>query len=222
MPATTASAPTVSRSRRGVAVLTLAAALWLSGCATPPPPAAPEPVAEISIQEDVGFTITEAARVSEAVRADYGAALMYLDQGDSEQGIAVLERVVEAAPLLAAPHIDLGIAYHRAGRLEAAEQSLERALEANPSHPIAHNELGIVYRKTGRFAEARQRYEAALAIYPGYHYARRNLAVLCDLYLADHDCALANYEAYMATVPGDDEASLWITDLRQRMQQGRQ
>ncbi len=82
---------------------------------------------------------------------------------------------------------------------------------------MAHNELGIVYRKTGRFSAARSSYEAALAIYPYYHYARRNLAILCDLYLADSQCALDNYEAYMATVSDDDEASMWITDLRNRM-----
>ena len=81
---------------------------------------------------------------------------------------------------------------------------------------MALNELGIIYRKTGRFAEARKSYEAALAVFPGYHVARRNLAVLCDLYLADLKCALQNYEAYMQTVPEDDEASIWIADLRLR------
>ena len=91
------------------------------------------------------------------------------------------------------------------------------ALESNPDHPIAHNELGIVYRKSGRFAEARKSYEAALAFYPGYHFARRNLAVLCDLYLGDLNCALENYEAYMTTVPSDEEATMWITDIRQRI-----
>jgi tetratricopeptide (TPR) repeat protein len=84
---------------------------------------------------------------------------------------------------------------------------------------MVHNELGIIYRKTGRFAEARRSYETALAIYPGYHHARRNLGVLCDLYLADFDCALESYEAYMTTVPGDDQATMWIADLRNRMSQ---
>jgi lipoprotein NlpI len=96
---------------------------------------------------------------------------------------------------------------------------LLKALALNPDHPIAHNELGIVFRKSGRFDEAKKSYEAALAIYPGYHYARRNLAVLCDLYLVDLQCALENYEAYMATVPSDSEATMWIVDIRNRIGQ---
>ena len=67
--------------------------------------------------------------------------------------------------------------------------------------------------------EARASYEAALAVYPGFHFARRNLAILCDLYLADLECALDNYEAYMQTVPGDEEASMWIADIRYRLDQ---
>ena len=64
-----------------------------------------------------------------------------------------------------------------------------------------------------------ERYEAALAVYPGFHYARRNLAVLCDLYLDDLACARDNYEAYLATVHSDDEASLWLRNVRFRMDQ---
>lgn len=191
-------------------------ALAIASCASTGSSSSP---ARIEIQEDVGFTITEETRISSSARTDYDAALTLLEQGNHEQGIAILEAVAESEPDLGAPRIDLGVAYHRIGNLEAAEQSLLRALVSNPGHPIAHNELGIVYRKTGRFAEARQSYEAALAIYPGYHFARRNLAVLCDLYLADLNCALQNYEEYMATVPSDDEASMWISDIRYRMDQ---
>ena len=124
--------------------------------------------------------------------------------------------MTEEAPTLATPFIDLGVAYHVAGDLESAEARLSRAIEINPSHPVAHNELGIILRKTGRFAEARRSYEAALDIYPGYHHARRNLAILCDLYLVDPECALRNYEAYMTTVSDDQEVEIWIADLRLR------
>ncbi len=195
----------------------LATAILIAGCAaTSEQKRTP---ARIEIQDEVGFTITEEARIGGNVRADYEQALSLLEQGRHGEGIELLEAVAAKAPILSAPRIDLGIAYHRAGDLEAAERNLRQALELNPEHPIVHNELGIIHRKSGRFAAARKSYEAALAVYPGYHYARRNLAVLCDLYLADLRCALDNYEAYMATVPGDDEASIWIADLRNRLGQ---
>ena len=189
--------------------------LVLGACAATTPK--PRPQAQIQIQEQVGFTITEPVSVSDDVRQDYERAVMLLEQGQAGQGVSLLESVVERAPEVSGPRIDLGIAKHRAGDLEAAEEHLLKALDLNPDHPVVHNELGIIYRKTGRFAEARRSYEAALAVYPGYHHARRNLGVLCDLYLADLECALSSYEAYMTTVPGDDEAAMWIADLRNRM-----
>lgn len=188
----------------------------LAACATTSTPA-PKQRAQIHIQEQVGFTISEPVTVSDTVRMDYDNALLLLEQGRTDEGIAILERVVAEAPDVSGPRIDLGIATHRKGDLDAAEQHLLTALELNPEHPVVHNELGIIYRKTGRFAEARRSYEAALAVYPGYHHARRNLGVLCDLYLADLDCALAAYEAYLQTVPEDAEASMWVADLQNRM-----
>jgi Flp pilus assembly protein TadD len=198
------------------AIVMLLGSAMVTGCATTQTSV---PQSRIEIEDAVGFTITEEARIGGNVRVDYEEALSLLEQGRHSEGIAALERLAEEAPLLSAPWIDLGIAHHLAGDLVAAEKSLQQALELSPDHPIVHNELGIIYRKSGRFAEARESYEAALAVYPGYHFARRNLAVLCDLYLADLRCALENYEAYMATVPADEEASIWIADIRNRMGQ---
>lgn len=201
--------------RCGIAALATVAML-LGACAASNSSRAP---ARIEIQEAVGFTITEDTNASLDMRTSYEEGVRLLEQGQQQQGIRVLQDVTVQAPDLVTPYIDLGIALHRAGDLEAAEQSLLKARALNPEHPVVHNELGIIYRKTGRFAEARDSYEAALAIYPNYHYTRRNLAVLCDLYLADQNCALENYEVYMNTVPGDAEASMWVADLRNRMGQ---
>ena len=199
-----------------MALLAAAAALVVGCKSTPTRETAQATPVRIEVQDDIGFTIFEQARIEGDVRLDYDRALAKLSAGDVTDGIALLESVVETAPGLSAPRIDLAIAYHRRGDLESAERHLGKALEINPNHPIALNELGIIYRKTARFAEARRSYEAALYVYPGYHYARRNLAVLCDLYLSDLNCALDNYEAYMATVVSDDEAAMWLRDVRYR------
>lgn len=195
----------------------LALVTLLGACASTNTPS--RPAASIAVQEDVGFTITEPVSVDDNVRTEYVAALNHLERAQHEEGLVMLQHVASSAPDLSAPRIEMGIAYHAIGDLDAAEENLLLALELNPDHPIAHNELGIVYRKTGRFAAARQSYESALAVYPGYHHARRNLGILCDLYLADLDCALENYEAYMKTVPGDDQAAMWIADIRGRLGQ---
>jgi len=201
--------------KQRILIVMLAAAA--AACTSAPSRQAAPARIEIAVVDTVGFTITEDARIDGDIRAEYDRAQALLGQGRLGDGIEVLESIVAKAPELSAPRVDLAIAYHRNGDLESAEGQLKQVLELNPNHPIALNELGIIYRKTARFADARRSYEAALAVYPGYHYARRNLAVLCDLYLSDLDCAEHNYEAYLATVHSDDEASMWLTDVRYRL-----
>ena len=191
--------------------LVLAAAAIFCGCTSGPMhPAATE------IRDASGFTISERVRVGSDVRTDFQRAVGLLEQQDYPAAVALLLEVTGAAPQLTAAHIDLGIAYGRMGDLEHAQASLEQAVELEPNHPVALNELGVVYRRTGRFAEARQCYEKALARHPDFRFARKNLAILCDLYLADSGCALENYELYAQADPADPNVATWIADLRQR------
>jgi tetratricopeptide (TPR) repeat protein len=174
------------------------------------------PTVRLDVLAGAGFTITDAARVSPEVRDRYLSAVSSLEQGLYERGVAELRAVTEQAPELANPHVDLGVAYGRAGDLERSAASLEQAVAISANHPIALNELALTYRRLGRFVDARASYERALALYPDFHVANKNLAILCDLYQRDYGCALRHYRAYQALAPDDAQAAIWIADIEAR------
>jgi Tfp pilus assembly protein PilF len=190
------------------ATLTLA----LAGCAAGQPKE--EPRREDGVAAST--TVAENTRVDAAARADFEAALALLNDGKYDQGIELLTRVTQRAPASSAPYINLAIAQQNTGKLEAAEENLKKALAINPEHPVANNEYGILYRRTGRFAEARKTYEDTLKKHPAFLPARKNLAILCDLYMKDYACALENYQKYSEASPGDKTVETWITDVKTR------
>ena len=199
-----------TRSRPSGAAL-LAVALLASACTT----TGAQVPARVEKQPG-GFTIEEQARFGLGDRSDFAEALELLREKAYPKAIALLVELTESSLQLTAAHINLGIAYRETDEFEKAQASLERAVALNPRHPAAHNELGIVHRRRGQFDEARASYEEALDLFPEYHYARRNLAILCDLFLADLACALEHYEIYVEAVPDDAEAAIWVADLRNR------
>jgi tetratricopeptide (TPR) repeat protein len=175
-----------------------------------------KPAVGLEVVDGVGFTVTEAARVANDVRADFERAAALVASGQAAAGIPILVSVTERAPELAAPYIDLGLAYEQTGKLDDAAAALEKAVQADAKHPLAYHELGLVYRKQGRVALARQTYEKGVAVYPLFDTTRRNLGILCEIYLGDLPCALRNYQAYREAAPEDKDATLWVDDLSNR------
>ena len=164
-----------------------------------------------------GFVITEAAQLEPSARKDFEEAVLLLNEEAYDKAIEILERVVEQAPGVTAPYIDLGIAYQRIGNQVKAETQFKSALEIFPGHPVACNQYGLLLRKNGKFDEARNIFEQALAAYPSYYPVHRNLGILYDLYLNDLPKALEHYKIYYEYVPDDTRVKIWIADLRIRM-----
>ncbi len=161
--------------------------------------------------------ISENFGVDPEVRNEFNQAVGLLNEGKYPEAIRLLKAVSGKTSKFSAPYINLGIAYARTDELEKAEENFKKALEISKLHPVAHNELGLIYRKTGRYVEARQLYESLLAVYPDFLPARKNLGVLCDIYIQDLNCALEQYEEYLKGKPDDEKVKIWVADVKSRL-----
>ena len=163
-----------------------------------------------------GFVIRENPDMDAKSRDEFERAVVMMNYGKNDTAIELLTRVIYRSPGVTAPHINIAMAYMRTGKPELAEQHLKTALGLVPDHPVASNEYGLLLRKSGRFKEAREIYEKAIAGFPDYLPARRNLGILCDLYLNDPACALKQFEIYSEGMPEDAQVKIWIAELRMR------
>jgi len=181
--------------------------LLLSACASGP---------SKSGEDAIVVGAQDAIAIHPSVEQDFQEALALLKAKKYAQAITLLESIVRTENRVTAPFVNLGIAYMRIGEMEKAEQNLLKAVSLDPAHPIANNELGLLYRKTGRFAMARNVYEKTLKIYPDFLPVRKNLAILCDIYLGDLDCALSQFQKLAEELPEDEKLKIWIAELKAR------
>jgi len=183
--------------------------LLISACATSEKKGDTDGVVQdIEIKEEFG--------VDESVSEIFKQAVELLREKKYNEAITLLKQVVEASDKHSAPFVNLGIAYLKVGKIDESEENFKKALTINPDHPVTNNELAIAYRKSGRFDEARQRYQHVIAKYPLFLPARKNLGILCDLFLKDFQCAIEQYGAYLSLKPEDEKVKIWFTDVKRR------
>ena len=151
------------------------------------------------------------------VELDFKNAIVLMQQGNDAQAVTVLKSVIEREQRLPAPFVNIAIAYNKLGDIKAAEENLIKALKLDIGHPIANNELGLLYRKAGKFNAARTAYQNAINEHPDYLVAKRNLGILCDLYIHDFNCALEQFEDYLDLKPDDKTVAIWVADVKRRM-----
>jgi tetratricopeptide (TPR) repeat protein len=186
----------------------------VAGCAS-----VPESKTEVKeVQEShEGIYFVENQDIDPEARQKFDAALGLLNAGEYKKAIIILEKVTEISQNNSAPHVNLAKAYIIIGDYENAEATLDNAMRINPDHPVTLHELALLYRKTGRYEESRDLYESLVERYPEFMPARRNLGILCELYLDDAHCALAQYRSYINENPEEEDVKLWILGLERRL-----
>jgi len=160
---------------------------------------------------------TNYLHVDPDVELDFKSAIALMAQGNNKQAITVLKTVIDREKRLPAPYVNIAIAYNQLGEAQLAQSYLIQALEIDKNHAVANNELGLIYRKQGKFDAARTAYQNAIDAHPEYLAAKRNLGVLCDLYIRDFECALKQFEDYLVLKPDDPDIKIWAAEVRRRL-----
>lgn len=197
-----------SASFGGKSIVMLLLAVMLGACGT-----------TIKKTSKIKFT-TEDIVISEEFGVDadlakkFNQAVIHLNNKEYDSAIELLVDVTNNTVKHSAPYINLALAYSATGKIEDAEKILLKAIKINPVHPVANNELALVYRKTGRFSEAKKTYEDIIKNYPQFFPARKNLGILCDLFMKDVACAIEQYEAYLTVRPNEKEIKIWLAVLK--------
>ncbi len=105
----------------------------------------------------------------------------YLYEGRLAEAVAAAERAVELAPNFEFPHLILGTALARQGRIAAAMQSVARALRINPKAPsAAWGMVAYVNFSAGRTEKAVELWEQVRAANPDMILARIPLAAIYE------------------------------------------
>jgi tetratricopeptide (TPR) repeat protein len=159
----------------------------------------------------------EAAPIPERAAQQYAQALQFMKSGRNTDAELGFKELIAGYPQLMGPQLNLGLLYLRESRLPEAEAAFKAAFELKPTSAVAGNELGIVERKLGRFAEAEAAYQRTIAAEPNYAPAHLNLGVLYDLYLAQPQKALDEFERYIEIAGENKQVAGWVVELRKRV-----
>jgi tetratricopeptide (TPR) repeat protein len=155
--------------------------------------------------------------VPDRAAQQYADALRLMKAGRATDAELEFKQLTLAYPEFPGPQLNLGLLYLQGSRLPEAEAAFKAALALNPTSAIAGNELGIVERKLGNFTEAEAAYQRTIATEPNYAPAYLNLGVLYDLYLAEPQKALEQFEHYIQLAGENKQVAGWVVELRKRV-----
>lgn len=103
---------------------------------------------------------------SDYAPAHYLLAVVYDQQGNSDEAIEKLKETIRITPNDLGVLFQLGVLYWRKGEFLEAKDAFERALDINANYSNARYMLGLVYDKLGEREKAKEEFEKVIQLNP--------------------------------------------------------
>ncbi|HEY1730956.1 MAG TPA: tetratricopeptide repeat protein [Terriglobales bacterium] len=129
-----------------------------------------------------------------------------------DEAIRTYLRVLEAEPLHAAAHINLGTLYYNRQDFDSAEKHYRAAVAADPRYALAYFDLGNVLDETGNVQDAIAAYRTAIQLAPTYADAHYNLALAYER-KGEARLALQHWQTYLKL----DNTGPWSVHARNQV-----
>lgn len=206
-------------NKKSLAFVTLL--VLLGGCATTDKKATDDTAESVEAKSSQTFIVLpspyQPGEVPIPAKNEYAKIKALMEAKKWEQAKGLLDLMIATYPTLSGPYINLGIAHHELGELDAAERALQFAIQTNALNFDAYTRLGLLYREQGRFTDAEKIYLEALSHWPHHLPSVTNLGIIYDLYMGRFDEALKYYELALNIAGGEDrQIQGWIIDLKRR------
>ncbi len=115
------------------------------------------------------------------------------DSGNLAAALSLYRRAADAAPLLPAAHLNLGIALMAQGELDAAESAYQAGLAIDAAHPFLLYNHAVLAQQRGNWVKTRQLAERAIRYKPDFGLAYVVLSNALDE-LDEPEAALARLD----------------------------
>lgn len=103
---------------------------------------------------------------TEGIETLLSSGRAYLESGEYEEAIGVLEAAAEEVSGDSDIYFLLGQAYNQSGELSKAVDAFQKVLELDPESAPAHHNLGVTYYQLQDLSSAVEEFETALEIDP--------------------------------------------------------
>lgn len=128
-------------------------------------------------------------------QARFLKGLIYTEQGNTRDAVAMFQKLTEDYPELPEPYNNLAVIYASQGQYDKARSALEQSIRTHPSYATAYENLGDVYAKL-----ASQAYDKALKLDSSNAGAQNKLALVRDLVVGMPQAPAAATVATVAAV----------------------
>ncbi|NRA41137.1 MAG: hypothetical protein HRU21_02385 [Pseudomonadales bacterium] len=163
--------------------------------------------------------IQNAPYVTDAVIADFNAAVTALEADDSARAADIFERLSQEQLLLSGPAYNRAVIAYQQQDYVAANQWVDIAINRNALNFDAKNLKATLLRRQAKFTEAEAVYRDIIQAWGGYLPAYKNLGILLDLYMGKSAEALRQYRLYdQFSSVEDKQVEGWIAILSRQLE----